>query len=125
MLVDTHVVLELLLAGGRLGPRAYDAVAGEQVFVSTVSVWEIAIKRRLGKLPVPSGWETAVQESGFRSLPMLAEHASAIGEVEGLKHEDPFDRLLLSQARIEGLDFWTGDRAILAAGLPYVRDARS
>ncbi len=124
MLVDTHVLLDLLAGGERLGSRAQDVASGEQVFVSSVSIWEIPINRRTGRLRIDDGYLAAISQSGFRSLPLLAEHAAGIDEVEGLGRHDPFDRVLLSQARIEGLDLDTWDRAILAAGLPFVRDAR-
>ncbi|MGL5850587.1 MAG: type II toxin-antitoxin system VapC family toxin [Phycicoccus sp.] len=124
MLLDTHVAIELVLGGDRLGDRLLEDVVRGPVLLSAVSTWEVTIKRRLGKLALPATWADEVWASGVRGLPLLAEHTLRIGEVD-LPHADPFDRALVTQALVEGVPFVTGDRQILAAGLPFVRDARA
>lgn len=124
MLLDTHLLVEVMLGGNRIGASTTAELHRSMVLMSTVSVWELAIKERLGKIELPRDWPDVLGNSGFQTLPLLAEHAARIGEVTGLTHEDPFDRVLLTQARVEGLPFYTADRAILAAGLQNVHDAR-
>ncbi|HRA45814.1 MAG TPA: type II toxin-antitoxin system VapC family toxin [Phycicoccus sp.] len=125
MLIDTHVLIDLLGNRGRIGVHTRDLLREDPVFVSVASPWEMAIKAAKGHLAMPPNLSSAITEAGVRPLPILVEHALAIGEITGLPHADPFDRLLLTQAKVEGLDFYTWDRAILAAGLPFVRDARA
>ena len=124
MLLDSHVVLDLLEGWDRTGPRTRAEVQERQVFVSAATTWELSIKSRAGRLRINGDLAVGIDRAGFSQLPILQEHTLRIGDIEGLPHADPFDRLLLTQARVEGLDFVTWDRAILAAGLPFVRDAR-
>jgi PIN domain nuclease of toxin-antitoxin system len=81
------------------------------VFVSAASVWEIEIKRALKKLKVPEGIETLVDESGFEHLDISFAHAREAGRLP-LLHGDPFDRMLIAQARLEGLTLATADERI-------------
>jgi PIN domain nuclease of toxin-antitoxin system len=82
-----------------------------QVFVSAASVWEIAIKRALGKLAFPTPIVETVQRLGFELLPITAGHAEHAGGLPR-HHRDPFDRLLIAQARAEGLTLVTADERI-------------
>lgn len=112
LLLDTNVLLWWLAADARLTPRAQRAIADDpDAVVSAVSVWEIAIKRGLGKLDVDDTVYDRITASGFRLLPVLFAHAV---EVEGLPvvHRDPFDRMLVAQARHEGLALVTADRRL-------------
>jgi PIN domain nuclease of toxin-antitoxin system len=88
-----------------------------------VSVWEIAIKQQLGKLRVDVDLPEALRASGIGELKLSWEHANRYSDTE-LTNKDPFDRALVGQARSEGLQLVTADRAILAAQLPFVVDAR-
>jgi PIN domain nuclease of toxin-antitoxin system len=127
MLLDTQVVLWFLEDSGRLGPSARTAIAAAPSRqVSTASLWEIAIKRRLGKLEAPDALPELVVRSGLRWLPVTAAHAWATQEAE-LPHRDPFDRMLVAQAAAERLTLVTADRVLLGAELPGVSvlDARS
>lgn len=125
MLVDSHVLIDILEDRGRIGRRTRALLQKEMVLVSAATLWELTIKVFAGRLRVRGHLAAGVEEAGFRQLPVLPEHAVRIGEVTQLQHRDPFDRLLLTQALVEGLDFYTWDRSILAAGLPFVRDARA
>jgi len=79
--------------------------------VSAVSVWEISIKITTGKLRVGADLPDAVERSWFVPLPVTAEHGWAAGALP-LHHRDPFDRLLVAQAQLEGLTIVTRDPAI-------------
>ncbi|MGL5911029.1 MAG: type II toxin-antitoxin system VapC family toxin [Phycicoccus sp.] len=125
MLLDSHVVLAALTDHPRMGASTRERIDREVAFVSAVTAWELTIKAKSGRFRPHRPLAQLVAESGFRHLPVLVEHGLRIGEVEGLPHADPFDRLLLTQALVERVDFLTWDRQILAAGLPFVRDARA
>jgi PIN domain nuclease of toxin-antitoxin system len=81
------------------------------VLVSAVTVWEIEIKRALGRIRAPDNVAGLVDESGFARLPITFEHAREAGRLP-LHHGDPFDRMLIAQARVEGLVLATADKAI-------------
>lgn len=87
--------------------------SADEVYVSAASIWEVAIKARLGKLDAdPHELAAAIEPSGFIELPVRASHAAGVGGLE-LHHNDPFDRLLLAQALAEPLRLVTAD-AVLA-----------
>jgi len=129
LLLDTHVWLWWNTTPDRLATAARRQIgdAGNEVFLSAASVWEMAIKRRMGKLPLPEPVASYVSRrlaaDAIVSLPVTAEHAAAVETLE-LLHRDPFDRLLIVQARHEGLRLLTADDQVLAYGTPTV-DARS
>ena len=126
MLLDTQSVLWFLQGSDRMGPKVRAAIAAAPAaHVSTASLWEIAIKRRLGKVETPDGLPDLIERSGLRWLPVTAPHAWATQDVV-LPHRDPFDRMLVAQAAAERLTLVTADRVILGAGLPRVTilDAR-
>ena len=116
LLVDTHVLLWLLL-GDRdaVSERAEQALSdtGNAVSVSAVSVWEIAVKRSIGKLVIGDAWPLAITALGFDPLPVTALHAQAV-ETLPWHHRDPFDRLLIAQAAAEGHALVTADPRIAA-----------
>jgi PIN domain nuclease of toxin-antitoxin system len=117
-LVDTHVMLWLLEDSLRLGPRTREWIHTQtRVFVSTASLWEIAIKRDLGKLSAPEDLPELIEQSGLEWLPIGPQDAWATTQVAGLPHRDPFDRLLVTQALRNGLTLATADRALLDAPL--------
>ncbi len=84
-----------------------------QVYLSAVNFWEIAIKKSLGKVSAPTNLEDFYIQSGFYHLPITIKHATAI-EWLPQYHKDPFDRMLIVQAQIEGLVLVTDDKKILA-----------
>ncbi len=81
------------------------------MFASAASIWEIEIKRAQGKLEVPGTFISLVERSGFESLPISFEHAVGAGRLPP-HHRDPFDRMLVAQARLESLTLATSDPAI-------------
>ena len=116
LLLDTHVVLWALADSPRLSKKARELLADSEheFWVSSASVWEIAIKVVLGKysLGVPlAALEEAIEEAGFRSLDISARHAAAIERVD-VPHGDPFDRLLLAQCEVETLRLLTADKTL-------------
>lgn len=114
LLLDTHVVLWLLLGERhRVGPVATAALqdSAEGVLLSAVSVWEIAIKRSLGKLSLEDRWLSALHALDLDHLPVTSTHAAAVESLPWL-HRDPFDRMLVAQSRVEEATLVTADVAI-------------
>lgn len=113
LLLDTHVVVWVLSAPERLsGPsrKAIEAPENE-VFVSVVSPWELAIKGpRQGLIP-PDDLELQLDRQRFEILPILLRHTEPI-ESMPLHHRDPFDRMLVAQAIVDGLTIVTADRKL-------------
>ena len=91
----------------------------ESVWVSAASVWETQIKASLGKLEPPTGLIELVDESGFERLPITFEHASEVGTLP-LHHRDPFDRMLVAQARLEGMTLATADATLASYDVPLL-----
>ena len=117
VLLDTHIVLWALADSPRLSARAREVLTDplNDCWVSSGSVWEIAIKVALGKhrLDFPlAQLETAIVEAGFQSLDITVRHALALDRVK-TPHADPFDRLLLAQCEVETLRLLTTDKALI------------
>ncbi len=113
LLVDTHAALWLLAEDKRLSPRA-DALltdAGNEVLLSAAVVWEVAIKRSLGKLDAPDGFARELLDGGAVPLPISIDHASAVGSLPW-HHRDPFDRLLVAQATLEDAVLISNDERV-------------
>lgn len=111
LLLDTNVVVWLLLNDREaVSDRARDALeqGDDPIWLSAVSVWEIAIKRSLGKLKIEERWGRALGRLGFEPLPVTAQHALCVEHLPW-HHRDPFDRLLVAQASVEGLDLVSAD----------------
>jgi PIN domain nuclease of toxin-antitoxin system len=117
LLLDTHVFIWAVGGKRQLNAAARGYLSAAQVvFVSSASIWEIAIKARLGKIDGdPAAYASAIEASGFRELPVTALHAAAVARLP-LHHNDPFDRLLLAQAFSEPLRLVTADHALAAYG---------
>jgi len=110
LLLDTHALLWALAADTSLSGEAAAAIADgrSEVFASAASAWEIEIKRALGKLEAPPDLVAAVEATGFEPLAIDMDHAVEAGRLP-LHHSDPFDRLLVAQARLERLTLVTSD----------------
>ncbi len=110
LLLDTHALLWWLTDDPALSQRARELVAdpANEPLVSSASVWEIAIKRSLGKLVAPEDLPERIAEEGFSWLAITAHHAWQVRDLPP-HHRDPFDRLLVAQALSEGLPIVSGD----------------
>lgn len=103
LLLDTQVMLWWLLADDRLGREARGSISATPCLVSVASVWEVSIKHRLGKLPMsPTVFRDACLAAGAALLGINDAHVIETANLPGV-HEDPFDRLIIAQARVEGL----------------------
>jgi PIN domain nuclease of toxin-antitoxin system len=107
-LLDTHVVLHLLSEPNKVPERVRRALEESEAFVSAASLWEISIKVALGKLKVPPDFFERLEELEFDELAITGDHARAVMTLEPI-HNDPFDRMLIAQARCEKLVLVTGD----------------
>jgi PIN domain nuclease of toxin-antitoxin system len=122
LLVDTNVIVWLLLGDRlRVSETARLAVEDERnrVVVSAATVWEIAVKRSVGKLTIEDGWSRALTRLGFDALPVTSIHAEAVEQLPW-HHRDPFDRLLVAQARTEDLELVSADARLAAYGVGLV-----
>lgn len=113
LLLDTHALIWTLQAQTRLSSTAIDAISDEsnEVFVSVVSTWEIEIKKAKGKLRIPGELGAGLTAQGFQTLPVALRHVLAVESLPRY-HRDPFDRMLISQAQLEGMTLITSDRTI-------------
>jgi len=110
LLLDTHVFIWVVMDSRRLKRLARETIlSADEVLVSAASIWEVAIKVRLGKIEGdPQQMVQAITDSGFTELPVAARHAAHVAKLP-LHHSDPFDRLLLAQAITEPLRLLTAD----------------
>jgi PIN domain nuclease of toxin-antitoxin system len=124
VLLDTHVLLWWLANHPKLGKKAHQIIVDErnEVYVSAVSVWEIAIKKNKGLLKAPDDIDTIVEDEGFSKLPISLFHGEQAGNLP-IIHRDPFDRMLIAQAQAEGMELMTADKTIAEYGLRVI-DAR-
>ncbi|WP_434741258.1 type II toxin-antitoxin system VapC family toxin [Micromonospora sp. SH-82] len=112
LLLDTHVALWAITGDATLGVEFLDQLRHEpDIFLSPVTLWEITIKQRAGKLAGPPDLAERVREMGFRQLPVTHTHAIAAGRLPP-HHRDPFDRMLVAQAITENLTLATRDASI-------------
>ena len=121
LLLDTHALLWWLSADPTLDAAAASAIAdAETVMVSAASAWEISIKQAVGKLTGPDDLAGELVANAFTPLPVTVEHALAAGALP--PHlADPFDRMLVAQARLEGLTLVTRDRRLASYGVAQLR----
>ncbi len=127
LLIDTHLAIWVVTGDERLSAVARDLVgdAENEVFVSAASIWEISIKHRLARNPddMPISGPEAIrwlEAAGCRSLPVSAVHAAAVSEL-GSRRGDPFDLLLLAQARSEPMRLVTHDARLASYDHSIIR----
>ena len=126
LLLDTHVLLWYLAESEHLQAHTVELVndPGNVVFVSVASAWEMAIKKRLGKLRVPDDIEDWLPEqlaiNRMTALEITLAHAAGVEQLP-LHHADPFDRMLISQARAASLAIITADPVFERYEVPVVR----
>ncbi|MEM1116758.1 MAG: type II toxin-antitoxin system VapC family toxin [Bacteroidota bacterium] len=122
LLLDTNALIYLVGEPDVMRAAARDAVRdpANAVFFSAVNVWEIEIKVKRGKLsrPAPDVIAAAARQ-GYAELAISARHGEASGRLP-LHHRDPFDRVLIAQAQVEGLTLVTRDRAFAPYDVPVL-----
>lgn len=125
LLLDTNALLWWIAGLPMLGPSARAEIGSpaSEVFVSAVSAAEISIKQTTGKLEAPDDLVAQLPANGLIELPFTVRHGVAMRELP-LHHRDPFDRMLITQARVEGLTLVTADRAMSAYDVTLL-DART
>jgi PIN domain nuclease of toxin-antitoxin system len=113
LLLDTNIFLWAVMGSSALkDPVRRMMEEADEIYVSAVSIWEIAIKARLGKIEADTDLLVdEIAEVGFRDLPVKLRHAAAVAKLP-LYHSDPFDRLLIAQAIAEPLRFLTVDQSL-------------
>lgn len=125
-IVDSHAALWWLNNDRRLSNTAREAIAtSSEPLLSAMSLFEVAIKASVRKLTVRRDWATGLLADGFSLLPIDIDHGEALRalpfiSVNGSPIRDPFDRLLIAQANVEGVPVITRDPAIAAHGVPTI-----
>ena len=116
LLLDTHLLLWALSSPEKLSRRARQRIDSSDVYVSAASIWEISIKSALGKLEAdPNEVLAGVEPAGFNHLPIVGGHAAKVADLPPI-HKDPFDRLLVGQARCEPMILLTDDELLRGYG---------
>jgi len=120
-LLDTHALLWWLADDPALSVEARTIISSTKniIFVSSASIWEISIKKNLGKLIAPDDLEIAISDSGFQTLNIAPSHAHFAGSLPR-HHEDPFDRMLIAQAKLEDLTLITHDKRFKNYEIPLI-----
>jgi PIN domain nuclease of toxin-antitoxin system len=118
LLLDTHTLLWALGSPEELVAEARSAIVDPEndIAVSAASTWEIAIKGARGKLRIPAELPDQIATSGFEELPVTIVHSIEAGALPR-HHSDPFDRMLIAQAQIEGLTLVTRDQRFADYGV--------
>jgi len=122
LLLDTHALIWWLLGNPALSTKARLAIDNDTntVFVSAATAWEITTKYRLGKLPDAHNFAAdvgaAIAREGFSALAVTLQHGAAAGALPGL-HKDPFDRMLIAQARLQNLSLVSNERVFDSYGV--------
>lgn len=121
MLLDSNVLLRYGVEPERLPAKVLETISrrAREAWVSVATIWELAIKRAAGRLDIPDGLLDDLESHGFTPLTLGSEHALAAAELPTL-HGDPFDRMLVAQARLEGLVLVTTDRRLAAYDVPIL-----
>lgn len=124
LLLDTHILLWALTRHRRLNAqtRALLTDPANQVLFSAASIWEIAIKARLGRADFsvhPDEIARVARVSGFQELPVRSNAAALVADLP-LHHRDPFDRLLIAQAMAEGMPVVSADASFDAYGITRI-----
>lgn len=114
-LLDTHVFLWVWEADRRIKADVRRILKTEEIFVSVISAWEVAIKVAIGKLRIPGPFEEAIALAGYDRLPLDFRHVRFL---DGLPahHGDPFDRILIAQALAEDMILLTADQRLADYG---------
>lgn len=116
ILLDTHLLLWALAFPSKLSAKTRRRIDSSEVFASAASIWEVSIKSALGKIEAdPNEVLSGVEPAGFDHLHIIGEHAAMVARLERI-HKDPFDRLLVAQARVEQMILLTDDDILAGYG---------
>jgi len=116
LLLDTHLLLWAVSAPQKLSLATRKRLDACEVFISAASIWEVSIKAAIGKLDAdPAALLAEIEPAGFHLLPVTGEHAAAVARLPTI-HNDPFDRMLVAQAKTEPLLLLTNDAALAGYG---------
>jgi PIN domain nuclease of toxin-antitoxin system len=121
LLVDSHALLWWLAGDERLSTGARSEIESpeSQVLVSAAAVWEIEIKRAAKRLRAPSDLLSVLERLGVGLIPITAQHAVAAARLPA-HHADPFDRMIVAQARLDGLTLVTRDTRMSMYDVPIL-----
>ncbi len=121
LLLDTHILLWWLDDNPLLTDKARDAISDTDniIIVSAASIWEIRIKQALGKLEITPDFYDVIKEQGFEMLSITSDHAFAVGDLPA-HHRDPFDRIMIAQAKKESLTIVTFDAVFKKYRIPVL-----
>jgi PIN domain nuclease of toxin-antitoxin system len=121
LLLDTHVLLWWRDNSPNLSSRAREAITDptNEILISAATLWEIVIKRGLGKLRFPDDLEDVLREESFTLVPISFRHLRCL-EALPLLHGDPFDRMLIAQSQAEGVPITTADRKFTPYGVATI-----
>lgn len=123
LVLDTHIFIWWNDNPSKLSTKAKSAIEDKSnsVFISTVVIWEVVVKTMLGKLEAPDDPLGIALQQGFIPLPITGEHAMTLKTLES-HHSDPFDRLLIAQAKHEKYTLLTHDKTIMKyTGFQYIK----
>lgn len=121
LFLDTHVLLWWLDDSPSLSEKGRRAIADSQnlIVLSAVVIWEIRIKQAMGKLVIAPIFYDVIKNQGFEMLSITSDHAYAVGDLP-MHHRDPFDRMIIAQAKLEGLTVVTHDAVFKKYGIPVI-----
>jgi PIN domain nuclease of toxin-antitoxin system len=126
ILLDTNTLVWLLSSNDekKFGPQTKKLIQNAStVYASSVSILEIRIKEMLNKLSAPKTLIQDIMVAGLKDLPFNGEHADAVRDFPDLRGHDPFDRMLLAQAKVEQIHFLTSDKFLIDQKINFVLDA--
>jgi len=112
-LLDTHIILWWLTDPNQIAPKARKIISDrkQKIYLSSASFWEMAIKKSIGKLTLPNNILEILIQTGFELLPITTQEALSVADLP-LLHMDPFDRMLIMQAKLNDLVFITRDEKL-------------
>lgn len=121
LLLDTHILLWWLDDNPLLTDKARDAISDTDnlIVISAASIWEIRIKQALGKLEITPDFYDVIKGQGFETLSITTDHAFAVGDLPA-HHRDPFDRIMIAQAKQESLMIVTHDAVFKKYQIPVL-----
>jgi PIN domain nuclease of toxin-antitoxin system len=117
LLLDSHIAAWCITERRRLGPVWTAIISDPQnsIFLSAAVYWEFRVKQNLGRFQPPDRFWVELKKLDFEEIPIRREHADGLTSLANI-HKDPFDRIMLAQAKVEGLQFVTADKVLAGYG---------